>query len=244
MSDKLLERYLLDRFISTLDFSVSGEIIPGEQPDFVIKSDASSIGVEVTRYFIQTERDSRPIQEQESLRSKVLDMASREFDFRDKRLVHVNVLFNFVNPLLKSNLQTLSENIALIVCNLDVPIGEFETVKSSWRSPFQLPKEVISITVARSSNLSQSYWFANDVGFVPECEVNEIQSILNSKESKVKQYRISCSEVWLLIAVDGFGLSSYADFPQSLLDTRYASSFDRIFLFINQLSRSWELKHL
>lgn len=244
MPDKLLERFLLDRFLVTLGLHDVGEIVPGEQPDFVIYKEPLCIGIEVTRYFIQSETGSHPLQEQESLRNSMLQLASEKYASRDHRLVHVNILFHFSKVLRKNDLDQLAEQIVHLVSSMDVPIGEFETIESSWKYPSRLPDQLLSITVARLGTLKQSSWLANDVGFMPECAVKEIQFILDSKESKVDDYRERCSEIWLLIAVDGFGLSSNADFPQNLQDAIYSSSFDRAFLFVNQESRYLELKNL
>lgn len=243
MVDKLLERFLLDRFLSTLDYSIGGRIIPGEKPDFIIQRKPSCIGVEVTRYLVQPEPGEHPKKEQESLRDQVLELASEEFSRQDNRLVHVNVLFSSSKTIYKRNIHSIANDIVTIVCKFDVELGSFETIQTLGRSQFNLPDEVISITVARSRNLSRSYWNANDVGFIPECGINDIQMILNQKESKVEKYREICPNIWLLIVASGFGLSSYSDFPEEIFSQRYSSSFDRIFLFVNQQLASWELQH-
>ena len=236
MANKELERWYLERFILTCPDFPAGEIKPSEQPDFLVGGKDTTVGIELTRFFVEHRSDERPRQEQESLRSRVLEEADRIHAAQDPRYVHVNVLFSLDSNLHKSDVVPIGAAIAHAVVNAPVDIGAFVTVDS------RLPEGVNSMMIARSNKLTQSSWHFDDVGFTPEVTSSELQRIIRSKDDNLSQYRQQAPSHWLLIIVDGSGLSSTADFPEKVLHYGYESSFDRAYLFFNAQSSSIELQ--
>src|ERR1051326_4176007 len=72
------------------------------------------------------------------------------------------------------------------------------------------------------------YVTSTDVTWVREITHDELQNIATGKEKRIQSYRQRCSDVWLLIVVNGFRISSMAQLPKELREI--ISSFDRAFV--------------
>ena len=53
---------------------------------------------------------------------------------------------------------------------------------------------------------------------------------MRHKENKLPSYRNTISEVWLLLAVEGFQPSTWLDVGGSALEAEYTTGFDRVYV--------------
>ncbi len=79
--------------------------------------------------------------------------------------------------------------------------------------------------------MGKSYWNAPLASFVPTVNPQQIQDILNEKNSRCADYRKKCDEVWLLIVVDRFKASSFSMIPEGITEHDYTHEFDAAYLF-------------
>ena len=242
MPDKDLEAWYMDRWLSCHESFSHGEPVPSEEPDFVLETPDGLLGVEITRFFVETEIGSRPLQEQESIRAKVLRKASQLFGETRRPFLQVNVFFSAAKPLSNSDVDHLANALATLVSDLDVAPGEICTLDDHNDPRQKLPAQVLSVMAVGSTRFTKNHWFFDDTALTPEVTTAQIQRILDDKRDKYPVYRRDTTRVWLLIVLDGGGMSSLADFPSATLATSYTSCFDRVFLFINAFSRSIEVK--
>ena len=56
------EEWYLCRFLTSLDNPPTGDVMHHESPDFIIKNQDRTLGIEVTKFFIQSEKNRRPRQ--------------------------------------------------------------------------------------------------------------------------------------------------------------------------------------
>jgi hypothetical protein len=66
---------------------------------------------------------------------------------------------------------------------------------------------------------------------VPELTVDVVQERINDKETKFKSYRQACSEVWLLLVVEGSAPSSHWSFDYFPAHHVFNTSFSRVFVY-------------
>lgn len=233
--DKEQERWYLNRFATACPDFPPGEPISHENPDFLVESLSSMIGIELTRYFVRPAEGERPRQEQENLRSRIVSRAREVLASRDTRRLHVNVQFDFESNLHTRDIDRVAQYLAGSVEQSSVKQGSFEVIESD------LPPEVLHVMVWRSKALTDSYWHADDIASTPEVSPEEVQAIIANKEPRLIDYRTSAEKNWLVIVADGSELSSHVDWPAQTLDHVYDSAFDRVYLFLNAHNRSIQL---
>lgn len=93
-----------------------------------------------------------------------------------------------------------------------------------------LQKFVSSIHVTRVRNASQASWSFVGAGFV-SVSINEVRSLIASKNVKVPAYLQQCDEVWLLIVADGVNISSTIDLSEEIQRTRFPSQFKKVLFY-------------
>jgi len=113
-SKKDVERWQLDRFREAIDDFPAGDIISGEEPDFVVKS-KGSIGIELTSLIRRTPDGRQPMQEAESLRSRICKLAQKRFEASGGNSHQVYVEFAPHARLTKRRVPLLSDEELLSI---------------------------------------------------------------------------------------------------------------------------------
>jgi hypothetical protein len=67
--------------------------------------------------------------------------------------------------------------------------------------------------------------------FVPTLNPQQIQEILDGKNSRCAAYRNKCDKIWLVIVMNRFSASSFAMIPDGIAEHEYAHKFDAAFFF-------------
>jgi hypothetical protein len=242
ISKKEIERWHLSRFEESYPDFPSGEVHPGERPDFRIVSGERTIGVELTQVFHANEEGKRPLQEIERLRAAVTERAEALFAEAGGPPLDVLVFFSPHAKLGKPNQSQIAERLAALVSRNIPPPGtsyeeEFDWVNRDW-----FPEELSYVRVARFDHRDWSLWQPASAGYVPDVTPELIQAAIERKAPDVEAHRASCDEAWLLIIADGFGISSTMTVTEACARHRYRSPFDKTFYFENFRKSAYELR--
>jgi hypothetical protein len=112
----------------------------------------------------------------------------------------------------------------------------------TWRE-FDAPvqKYGVELTICPIAGQGSSCWSSMACFNFPR-EATRIQTALDEKESKVSEYRKTCQTVWLLIIADRNFFSAEFSFEPNLLQMKFNSSFDRVFLLDEPQNSIYEFK--
>lgn len=225
--NKEIERFYLDRFKANLPSFPQGEIRSNERPDFLITGAERMIGVEVTQFYRdRVGRAQYPLQQREAVRQKIISHAKAIADKHGSLPAYVFVHFDlnfhcraFELPSIASKLVELAE-------------GRLQNGKNEEfvrRDEIQIPG-IAAFSLKRAKG-STSIWRAPLANFVPTVSSQQIQHILNEKTNRSNEYRKICDEIWLIIVIDRFRASSFAQIPEGIAERGYTHGFDSAFLF-------------
>jgi len=235
------ERRFVEAFKSSFSDFPQGNILKGEQPDFVIINEQRKIGFEVTRIYQANVKGKRPQKEIESERRAVVYEALRNYEKKGLPPIDVSIHFGS-NPFNKKNRNSYASALADFVAANIPPENSWLTFENNYENPDVLPYEFHSVRIARYSFMAKNHWFDPDAGWMKEDFAFEIQQALSKKESRLPFFRKDCIAHWLLIVAEGFSPSSFFDPSEKTLSQQYESSFDRAFFLELFTRKSLELK--
>ena len=233
------ERHHLDRFLAASGLFPAQPVQGHEVPDFLIGERPCLVGVEVVQYFRPTDSGNRPLQEQESLRSRLVAQAHELYAGGAGAPVRVSVHFSDYSLLSKQGLRPLAEHIARLVhtCSLE----PWEGRELSWEDGLADTPAIDSLMVYGLPDGFDSEWVAPGFGWVPVLQSDEIQSIIDTKALRLSTYPTDVSLTCLLIVLDGFAVSSMVQVPAETAAHVFPAPFDRLFLFQNFGAKVLEL---
>jgi hypothetical protein len=76
---------------------------------------------------------------------------------------------------------------------------------------------------------------------VPKLDPVDIQRTIDGKHAKLKRYRERVSEVWLLIAADGFDCSNTWSISDEIFKHPFVTQFDGVVLLEDAMNRATRL---
>jgi hypothetical protein len=215
--NKQRERRALDNLLRLEPAIPRGEIVPSEKPDFIIDAAEYRLGIEVTEYFRPEKIGRSPVQMQEALTRKICGPASALCAAADLPYLWAVVTFDRGHALIKHDVEALAQALFALIADL----GERHIDDEQ-----QLPPGVVELTVHHIG--AEHVVAPMGTLWPPDLDLNELRAIIAKKERRLSSYRTRCDVVWLLIAVDGFRLSSATLRPRKV--ESQASAFDRIIL--------------
>lgn len=222
-------------------FPHRGKITVTEKPDFVVSTAERTYGVEVTSYYRSHSAGDSPIQEQESLQDRVASKAHSLYLEMDGPPIHVSIRFNSSYRICKAQVMVLARAAVEIVRKKLPNINQTAEVTDDWDDEDCFSEVFDRVDVDRLT-CDESNWSASRATWPPDLAPEEIQKILNKKNSLCREYRTRCDEIWLLIEIDGFQLASMVLSHESVVHHRYISQFDRVFI-LHDNAKLIELKH-
>jgi hypothetical protein len=218
---KAQERAAIEVFRKRYEGFPPGNILDGEEPDFVVGT--SGIGIEVREYFREEFINGSPVQEQESLRLQITQRATERCAALTPK-VFATVFFDQSQRLSKRDVAPVAD--AIVGAIREASSGPEWWLKIT--NDGQLPASLESLIIYVPQDLQDACVTTTDVVWVREIGEREMQNILEAKEKRLASYRRRCSEVWLLIVVNGFRIASMAQLPATF--PQLVSSFDRVFV--------------
>jgi hypothetical protein len=228
LTKKQFERWQLDRFAALCPAFPPGHIEETEEPDFLVGN--GRLGVELTDLFHETSHDASPLQAQESLRLRVAKAAEDLYQARGGPALHVSIHFNTHCELKKQDVGRLSQLIATWVHKNAPAPGQSFTEEYDWENRDYFPEEVHHLGAWQFPGITRTFFSAPSASFAPKLQAVDIRRALTAKEPKLPRYRLRATEVWLLVNIDIGQLSTYFLLEQEVLNERFETSFDRVFL--------------
>lgn len=217
------EEYVFNLFKEKYQEFPLGQCTRGEQPDYIITSGQTMIGIEITQIFVDNYVSSSLNQKRkESLRSMLgerlcekiqsvmpfkfilsIDFNSKDFS---KNEIDENVL-NCINYLKK--LPFPETFVSIDIDNLG-----------------QLPDVINGINFFQHPSLKKSFYSECAGGVLPDLTMQHLQIVLDKKHKSLKKYR-QCKEHWLLIEEDTFLADSFGEITTG----EFKTDFQKVFLY-------------
>ena len=229
---KALERRFLEEVATIYPDLPSGSVIETERPDFLISSDSRVTGIEVVNYVRGQGSGGSDHRRNEVLWRQIADEARRIFESNNSDPLMVHFSWHSNRYPRKADVPEIAANVAETVERY-VPNAVFERTQISGDNFLHTLANMYldSIHITRVRNTGQAIWASIGAGFV-SVSAPELQSILTSKNSKVREYLQRCDEVWLLIVADGQYISSTGELlPEGTPSSQFQSAFQRVLFY-------------
>ncbi|MFN7985138.1 MAG: hypothetical protein U0Q11_25125 [Vicinamibacterales bacterium] len=239
MPNKGIERWYLEQLRKSLpDFPV-GDVDADESPDFLIRGADGVIGVELTVYHRPPPVGQKPHQEQQSLKDAVVNRASRLHQEMGGPALYVTVFFHEPISFNKRNAQLVAEALVEAVAKTCLPSSFEEGSRDvQWD---HLPPGVVAISVHASIDGNDQLWSANAGGWVASVAAEDIEGVLQAKQTMLAPARTKCRRVWLVIVNDKFSRAAPVELSHDASQTAYDHEFDRLIWLEPHAPRSTEL---
>jgi len=196
MATKALERIYLDSFLKSIGWNYSN-IEEGESPDFIVKSESQSFGVEVTQIFKDSSQRGSKLKEDESQRGKFLIKLAKEYYRRGGHPIALKgMIFDLPN-------QSMTQEL------LQKLINESHCHQPWERSQLCIEsdnKKYAEFYITRLPDLIGHYdrWICmnNTIGWVQNLDKVLLEKTIQEKSAKIDKYHEAVDNVILLIVVD------------------------------------------
>jgi hypothetical protein len=209
-------------------------------PDLLIQGSGPLIGVEHTRIFRNNDNlpAGRQLLPQERIQHQITERAQAMFRKNSPLFLYLTVSFSDPSDYRIRDIPIISDELALSVsqsisllgaqAHSDVDILIDDWMLQSRGHPF--PRGVSSFHFKIQKNPAYELWAPAYGYVVPILSIAHISETIERKEAHIGKYRSRCENIWLLIVTDTGLPSSHYDVPRDVIDNRYDSSFDRLFL--------------
>lgn len=239
---KEIERELVNRFANANPSLGISKIRDFESPDFLCETIDGACGIEVADFVFNPDRARLSLgiaRDRRRMEEELND------EHRKRGLPPLNVWVRLLwhNKLRESSFrQDLKQLLIDLVAKTGwtdlVPITiEREDVGESLYE-----RGVCSVLFIGGSCFSRPCWTFPHGACLPESEPEMVQSLVDKKNSKVKAYRQNVLRNWLLITAGPLGLDSMIEATDSILNAKYGTTFNRLFLFRTFGSHTHELR--
>jgi len=234
ISQKEIEKNHFELFKNLLQDFPSGEVIQGENPDFLVKNNTSTIGIEHIQLIIK--KESKAFEE---MLKKIVNLAQKYYKSQNWPNIYANFIGNNCE-LKKAEYDEIAKKIAYFVfsevskniyATNDYYIRPYELLEKAPEMKKELEKisELIDSVHIKINN--ESFWNVSGGGFMESDCIKIIQSRIDDKLKKLSDYKKSkkCNTYWLLIVADSVP-SSWIKKNGKVLNHVYTSDFGRTYL--------------
>jgi hypothetical protein len=229
------ERFLLERFLTLSN--IKADIVGnGESPDFELILDSRTVGVEITEIFAPTHPGQLQPQAQESLRSRIVDAARREYENSGGRNIHVSVVFYTGMDFRKIRRDSVANSLVALIRTLPLTDGRH----TSWHNTFDTSPEldvVAYVSVLPVSAPTMAHWSEGEAGWVSPLTIDLFESRITEKNNLIQSYRKRFSEVWLIVATTGDRPSQFFNLDEPPDFSAIHSEFDQTYFLSSILGR-------
>ena len=217
----------MEKFKENFPDFPKGEIVPNESPDFLVKAPNETVGIEITGFYRQTSSSTKPpLQQRQSVRHKIVTLAKASYDQKGLPPVFVGVHFALNFHCRKYEIQPISEKLV----NLAEKSLSNSAEEKIWRRD-DIQLNGVDLLSVKKMNLAKSYWSAPLASFVPTASSQQIQNILDGKNTLCDEYRKKCNKTWLIIVMNRFDPASFSLISENILENEYFYNYDSAFLF-------------
>jgi len=209
-----------------------GELVPQEKPDFLLRAESGTIGIEITELCRE-----KPRAEAASL-SKVPDKAKTIYN----RKVHAQTMD--VSAVFSVQAESIKFN------DLTTSLAEFvyrnrSSHRSVFTHPRDLPNGYYHIYIGNKLRNPMGRWHATRAFGVAQAAKELLQSCIAKKNLRLLEYRLSAPEVWLLVINDPFlGPGAVYTRPEDLAKWKFDFKFEKVLLFLREPIRGSQVIEL
>ena len=143
-------------------------------------------------------------------------------------IVDVAVHFNDSAPIAKGDRDTIVNGLVALVSNNMPEIDGSVEVELGREVGDQLPW-LLTVRLFRAAVLTNHHWAVPDSGWVQTDFVQELQQLIDEKNSRLVRYRQHCDECWLLVTASGGRPSGFFEPSAETRNHVYRSAFARTF---------------
>jgi hypothetical protein len=220
------------------DFPIGSIEDNRERPDFIVHTEAKTVGIEVTTFDLPPVTGHRPRSEVQSLKRRVVDLARRKHEDAGGPALYVSVRFHHEPNVTKANTHTRADELLRAVQEIQLPRSVEEGhIAMEW--PF-LPEGISRISVLASVDGKDSLWHASAVGWVIQLQPADIQRVIDKKKKMFAAARAKCDELWLVI-VNDMSQTEPVELSDPVANAVATQPFDRVFWFEPHLQKVWLL---
>lgn len=227
---KLREKFLFERFAEMA--KVSFEIVDEtrEAPDFIVSIDGKLVGVEITELFVSHERGSKTMQAYESISSRIVISAQELYQHSKMPPAHVTVCFNSGVDLSNLNRDKTAKALSEFVQKLN--LSEWQRV--DWRSEDMdesLPDDIAFVHALGVPSFDLAHWTVARAGWVAPLSITTLQSCVDKKARRLKDYQKTIAENWLIVVADATKPSQNIQAVNEFNAKSISSPFARTFFY-------------
>ncbi|MPM36279.1 hypothetical protein SDC9_82874 [bioreactor metagenome] len=211
----------------------SGQVIFSEDPDFIITNDNALIGVEVMRLFPEEGNSRNNSQSKDAFYDLILLKAKERFEKSCQQICFVQVTFDHRVKFKKSELETLSSELANVVLE-NFPNCEDKTIIVTKSDCLNFPRIIRRVVV--SSLCSKNIWKNSSYGHIKSVGLDYFKQNIELKNRLIDKYHEKCNTIWLLLVIVGDHVSNTIYFKKEIVSAAYDHKFDAIFLLDSSLN--------
>lgn len=239
MADKAQERRYLEIMQRAVSDVPSGEVVPSETPDFLVRSPRGVIGVEVTLFHLPPQPGFQPHQELQALKDRIVRRAEQIHRNAGGMALYVTAFFSPGRSLSKAAVEPLAQALAAAVLANEPSARSMEDRRLDWSS---LPSGLSDVAFSKGLGGTDRLWSADAGGWVASITAEHIHHVLDAKGRSARAARSSCDELWLLVVNDVFSRAAQAELSPEVLLDGFAHSFDRAFWLIPHVPRAYPIE--
>ncbi|PKL89432.1 MAG: hypothetical protein CVV23_05290 [Ignavibacteriae bacterium HGW-Ignavibacteriae-2] len=243
MEKKEEEKYFLLLFKKLYDRFPDGEIISSEKPDFIVKTENSTYGVELSKIYQKTKIFNLSPQASDSIGYSIVNMILNKLNNYEISFLDVLIDFTFQKPYTTKEREKISNVIVKLIIDNIPDENESLRIYNEFENEAQIPFEVSTMRILNHPFLERNSVSFPRYGFFQHNMINNIQEVLKKKDDKIKIYK-PYDEQWLLIYALGGNSGGFFDPSEETINHKYHTKFDRIFLLISLDNKVYELKKI
>jgi hypothetical protein len=191
--NQIIERHHFEKFREAYSLP-NGQLGYGDKPDVTLTGDRT-IGIEVTRFYLQPGSRLESKQRQRPLRDAVVEQAQALYRAQGGKAVELHISFDTPTGITPRRTGKLAQELAGLAKRIDGrPSGEVE------RTEFQTIPEV-SFVYFNKQEYPDARWTTGSVHTVGRMSEKALEAIVRDKEAKSTDYAPR-DAYWLLVVVE------------------------------------------
>jgi hypothetical protein len=188
-----IERHYFEKFSKAYKLP-DGAVEYADKPDILVRGERT-IGIELTRFYLQPGGSLGSEQKQKPLRDSVISDAHKLHRSADGKKFELTIGFETDSPITSARRKALPKELAAFAATIGAS-------KSGSIDPelFEAMPE-ISYIYLNAKEYDNAKWSVCQVYSVDLMSPTQLEKIVREKESKAAEY-LPCDDYWLLIIVD------------------------------------------
>ena len=225
----------LERFgvYSDLEFELDDPRQEREAPDFLIRFQGRTVGVEIAKLQLDQHgalKKGSALQERLSLQNRIVECARKWYSEEENSPINVRVYFEDISDLQDLGIYRNEMARSLVESLRQLRLEDFERCRLDQYSD---PPVCPPISFLDASGLpagSQPRWQVVDVGWSRAFRPAQVASLLEEKNTRLERYQQVADENWLVIVADRLHSPGMFRPPEEPLLELPVSGFCRTFL--------------